>query len=188
MNITSLKYDLVAKLSANLNKDLRYHRVEHTLDVFEACSRLALLEGLNAQETTILLTAALLHDSGFLKTYENHEQSSVNLAQMMLPDYDYTPDEIESVVNLINATRMPTEAKTHLAQILCDADLDYLGRTDFFEIAGYLRKEWEDCCNRFYSDKEWNMLQKQFLGNHAYYTASARKLRDIQKGINLERL
>ncbi|MDA0973125.1 MAG: hypothetical protein O2867_05255 [Bacteroidetes bacterium] len=39
------------------------------------------------------------------------------------------------------ATKVPQEPKDHLARILCDADLDYLGGDDYDEIAGGLYQE-----------------------------------------------
>ena len=36
---------------------------------------------------------------------------------------------------------MPQTPKNHLEEIMCDSDLDYLGRQDFYPIAETLRQE-----------------------------------------------
>ncbi|MCK9612757.1 MAG: hypothetical protein PHR81_00260 [Bacteroidales bacterium] len=41
------------------------------------------------------------------------------------------------------ATKIPTKLKNKLEKLLCDADLDYLGREDYMEISNRLRREWD---------------------------------------------
>ena len=47
----------------------------------------------------------------------------------------------EQICGMIMATKIPQSPKNYLEQILCDADLDYLGRDDFYDIGGTLFKE-----------------------------------------------
>ena len=42
------------------------------------------------------------------------------------------------------ATEIPQNPKTHLEMIMCDADLDYLGRYDFETISNNLYTEFLD--------------------------------------------
>jgi hypothetical protein len=67
-----------------------------------------------------------------------------------------------------------------LEQIICDADLDYLGRTDFWLIGNKLFLELK-ALEILKTDIEWNRLQKSFLNSHQYFTSSARKLRGEMK-------
>lgn len=61
-------------------------------------------------------------------------------ARQYLPHFGYTGDEIEQVCDIIMATQMPQNPHNHLGQIICDADLDYLGRNDFLSLVkGYFR-------------------------------------------------
>ena len=91
------------------------------------------------------------------------------------------------VCGMIMATRYPQHPKSHLEQILCDADLDYLGRPDFFEIGATLYKELI-ATGRLSSEREWNRLQVNFLNSHRYFTATAVSSRDPLKKENLTKV
>lgn len=84
---------------------------------------------------------------------------------------------------MIMATRLPQSPLSKLAEILCDADLDYLGREDFFEIADTLKREWMQM-DFISSDTEWNQKQLGFLSSHTYFTESAMVNRDVGKQTN----
>jgi predicted metal-dependent HD superfamily phosphohydrolase len=74
-----------------------------------------------------------------------------------------------------------------LQEIICDADLDYLGRDDFEEIADNLRKELTEM-GKIKSRKEWDEIQVKFLNQHQYFTATALGSRQQKKQENLERV
>ena len=64
-----------------------------------------------------------------------------------------------------------------------DADLDALGRVDFWNRNLALRYEMA-MLGFYYTDLEWCKRQQGFLNQHHYFTASARQLRDKQKQLN----
>ena len=74
-----------------------------------------------------------------------------------------------------------------LEQIMCDADLDYLGRDDFHEIADSLRRELRDH-GKIKSDRLWDEIQVKFLTQHKYFTKSAIKLRRAKKMQHIEEI
>jgi hypothetical protein len=79
---------------------------------------------------------------------------------------------------------MPQKPKNQLEQILCDADVDYLGREDFSLIAENLFLEMSACGEM--SDRiTWDNLQIKFLEGHRYHTASNQKRRNYKKEENL---
>ena len=83
---------------------------------------------------------------------------------------------------------MPQNSQTRLQKIMCDADLDHLGRDDFFEKGDLLRKEWQIFRKKMYNDEQWYKLQLKFLEEHEYFTISAKKLRNRGKLKNIEHL
>lgn len=188
MNFAPLRDFILDKLRTSLRHELYYHSIDHTLDVYEAVMRLSKMENLDAYETEILKTAALLHDAGMLVTYTGHEEASAEMARSLLPQYDYSEQDITLVVNLILDTRMPQQAGGRLGQILCDADLDYLGRDDYFLISHRLRLEWIRTNLRHTTLKQWYELQVHFLQNHQYFCESSRQLRNQGKQNNLEQI
>ncbi|MHC1773771.1 MAG: HD domain-containing protein [Lentimicrobium sp.] len=184
MGLTNLTEFVVEKMRRELPEYVVYHSVEHTLDVYQAAVRLARLEGLDEASTRLVSAAALLHDSGITVSFKNHEDISADIAEKYLPSFGFIPEEIEKIKQMIITTKLPQSATTIEAQILCDADLDYLGRSDFFIIGQKLRLEWELAGNKI-NLCEWYIIQMDFLKKHHYFTDSARKLREQRKLENL---
>ncbi len=130
----------------------------------------------------------MFHDSGFTRTYKDHEEAGVEIAKEILPKYDYTQEQIEQISELIMATKMPPNPQTLLQRIMCDADLDYLGRVDFIPVSGNLFKELQEH-NMIADDvDEWNKLQIKFIENHSYFTQTAQNLRDVNKKKQLAKI
>ncbi len=184
MSLTNLKEFVVEKMKRELPEYVVYHSVEHTIDVYESALRLAKLEGLDETATRLLSAAALMHDTGITVNFHDHEDISSEIAAQYLPSFGFLPDEIEKIKQMINTTKLPQSAYNKESQILCDADLDYLGRGDFFIIGQKLRLEWELAGNKI-NLCEWYIIQMDFLRKHSYFTESARKLRDQRKHENL---
>ena len=85
------------------------------------------------------------------------------------------------------STKIPQKTNTYLEKVLCDADLDYLGRADFYTISDQLYKELK--AYKLVSNKtEWNKLQVKFLEAHRYHTAFAINNRQPEKEIRIEEL
>ncbi len=187
IDYTKLYKDINAKLRTELPAYLFYHNLEHTLSVLDATEKIAFSEDVGAEEMLLLKTAALLHDAGFLKTYTNHEQVSCEIAMELLPAYGYTSSQIERICGIIMATKLPQRPKNKLEQIICDADLHYLGTENYFEIAEKLYTEYKKK-HVVKSRKEWQQKQILFLGSHRFFTSTARQIYDAKKEEYLLRL
>ncbi len=187
MDFNGAKKYIVDRLQTELDKKLYYHGLHHTLDVYESAIRIAELEHLDEDALLLLKTAALYHDSGFIHQSADHEAASVLIASNILPSFGYTPEQIETVSGMIMATKLPQTPQTHLEEIICDADLDYLGREDFPIISEMLFDEF--LSRNIVSDKKnWNSFQAKFFRSHNYFTQSARELRGPKKQEWLEYL
>ena len=175
-----LKKLISGKLKEELPLHLSYHNIEHTTDVMQAVALAGDREGIDEENKRLLLTAALFHDTGFLIGREEHENVSCNIAIQYLPGFGYQPEEIEAICNMIMATRIPQSPQNHLEEILCDADLDYLGRDDFFILSNRLFTELqaEDIVK---DEEEWNMQQADFMGSHRYFTETSINLHQAKK-------
>ena len=103
-----------------------------------------------------------------------------------MPDLNYTPLQIEKVCSLIMATKIPQSCNNLLEQIICDADLDYLGREDFWELSKKLYEEIGK--EEEIDDKAWYELQVDFLEDHHYFTATANRLRNDTKQKHLQKI
>ena len=85
-------------------------------------------------------------------------------------------------------TRLPQRPYDHYEQIICDADLDYLGREDFLIYSFRLKHEWFVKNIRRTTLAEWFDIQIRFLSEHSYFTKSAIRSRDEKKMHNLEEI
>lgn len=179
---------IVVNKLLKLNSDLTYHCINHTLDVVEQSVRIAADEQvINDRDLFLLKVAALYHDTGFLETYMAHETKSCEIFMADADAYNLSAEEKSVIINLIMATQIPQLPVTLLEKIICDADLDYLGRNDFFAIGDNLRKEFL-CYRIVASNQQWEQLQLKFLQNHRYHTQSSQKLREPEKQINFSKL
>lgn len=176
------------RLGQELSANLVYHGIEHTRkEVVPAAQRLAVMEDIGSESLYLLLTAAWFHDLGFVEQPLYHELISARIAVEVLPSFGYTEDEVEIVRWAILATALPQAPTSLLEEILADADLDVLGRMDFMQRNGDLRRELAFLGKEF-TDEEWYMGQLKFLEDHKYFTAAARSIRDIQKALNIAEL
>ena len=176
---------ILQRLTSELSPELFYHSLEHTLDVHESTRRLNEIENVDENSKIILETAALFHDAGMLINYSDHEAHSVAMIQKILPGFGYTKAEIDQISGLIMVTMMPQRPTNLHEQIICDADLDYLGRNDFFIKSFKLRLEWQVNGIRNTTLREWVDIQIKFLSEHQYFTRSAMTLRNEEKIKNL---
>jgi uncharacterized protein len=176
---------IIDKLQKYLPKHFTYHSVAHAFDVRNSAECIAQQENVSSYEMQLLLTAALYHDSGFLAGALGHEEESCRIVKEVLPAYGYTANEIDLICGMIMATKLPQTPHTLLESILADADLDYLGRDDFFTIGDKLFKEFT--LSGATGDKdEWNKTQLDFMKNHCYFTEASTKLRRSKKEANIE--
>ncbi|MEY4571587.1 MAG: hypothetical protein RLZ10_798, partial [Bacteroidota bacterium] len=172
---------IIRQLKSLLPVTCVYHNLNHSLDVERACIRFANLEGISDHEKVLLRTAALLHDIGFIYQYDNNEYLAVQFAQLHLPEFGYSSTDISIIVNCIKATNEKSNPHSPLEQIMCDADLDYLGREDYYENVQNLRSELYNFGYEF-TEKMWIDFQLNFLENkHRYYTDSAKNIREMYK-------
>jgi len=187
MQFKEAKTFIVQKLKKELPRHLSYHSVEHIKDVYRSCKAIGKEEGIRGENMKLLLTAALFHDSGFLIQQKDHEKISCEIARKHLPDFGYTDEQIEVICGMIMATRIPQTPTNKLEEIIADADLDYLGRDDFFTIGNKLFDELS-VYGILNTEEEWNRLQVKFLEGHHYFTDTAIRLRKQKKEEHLENI
>jgi adenylate cyclase len=187
IQFTDIQEIILDKLEKELPGSLFYHNVKHTVDVVTEVELIGWAEGCTDEEILLLKTAALFHDAGHTVSYDNHEMCSAQLAREMLPQYNYTPGQIELICSIIMSTKLPPEPSNLLEEIICDSDLDYLGRSDFIPVSNTLFEELK-AQNKMKELNEWNKLQVKFISGHQYFTKTARSLREVNKQLQIERI
>ncbi len=187
IRFNDLEEAVLDKLEKELPARLYYHNVKHTVDVVTEVELIGWAEGCSDEEILLLKTAALLHDAGHTVSYEDHELHGAEYAKMILPGYDYSPEQIERICSLILATKLPPRPSNLLESIMCDSDLDYLGRSDFIPVSNTLFEELK-AQDKMKDLNEWNKLQVKFISGHQYFTKTARSLREVNKQLQIERI
>lgn len=183
-----VKQYILSRLRTELSPRLSYHNIHHTKDyVVPACEQLAHHEQISDDDTLILLTAAYYHDIGYIKQYKKNEPISVQIASETLPSFGYNTEQIEIIGKIIMATTLPQSPQTHLAELLCDADLFHFGHDSFLTLTVNL---WHELLSHGFdiSEQKWYEDTLVFLKTHKYFTESARKLYNKKKEENIEKV
>lgn len=187
MDAQGAKAYILARLKKELPPTRTYHSLEHTLDVYASAIGIAEQEGVTGEGLVLLKIAALYHDSGFLQQDTAHEEAGCAIVREVLPGFGFTDRHVELICDMIMATRIPQQPRNKLGRVLCDADLDYLGRGDFEHIGATLFAEMRTY-GVLRNEREWNELQERFLEHHSYFTATNKRLREPVKQEHLSRV
>ncbi|MCA0236642.1 MAG: HD domain-containing protein [Bacteroidetes bacterium] len=188
MNYRAAKKYILDRLRTELSVHLYYHGLHHTVDVLKMATQIALEEGVRGRDLMLVKTAALYHDCGFVKNkHAGHEAEGCIIVREQLPQLGYTDADIEKICGMIMATKIPQTPQNLLEEIICDADLDYLGRPDFYPIGNTLYKEMQSY-HLIGDEIAWNKLQVSFLSAHRFYTRTNKILRDPVKQQYLKQL
>jgi uncharacterized protein len=183
-----LCHTIIGILIEKLAPFLTYHDWKHTEHVIKMAEYIAHQEQTPEDDILLIKTAALFHDAGFINSSsEGHEDESIRMAKIKLPEFGYTKHEIEIISGMIQATSIPQNPKTKLECILADADLEYLGTDCFKYLTNRLFQEMK-YINPDLSVEEWNEIQIHFLQSHSYHTPYCIQNRTPEKEKNLELL
>ena len=168
-----LKSGMLKLLRTDLDPRLTYHSPAHTEDVLQQVERLAAAENITDKRLLYLMRiAALFHDTGFLRSYKGHEEISCAIMRERVGRGILDESELQLIERMIMATKIPQSPVTLPEMIICDADLDYLGRDDFENISNSLKIEFI-IYGIIKDEEEWDRLQISFFNSHKYFTKTS---------------
>jgi len=179
--------EITERLKNEMSPGYTYHCVEHVLDVIEAAENIAMAEHTDAYTLYVVKIACLYHDIGFIYQRKDHEQKSAEIFRTDALAEGLNDSVIIDIEGCILATQIPQAPLNEMEQIVCDADLDYLGRTDYDRIADTLFKEMQ-FAGELSDPEKWKQIQINFLRNHKYHTRFSINLRMQGLLKNLEKL
>lgn len=183
-----LEKAMLEKLQRELPPTLYYHNAAHTKDVIQFVERVCTVTELTDEDAMLLRIAATYHDSGWLVSGRNHEETSADFASKDMGDAGFSFEQIQKVRGMIMATKIPQSPVNPLEEIICDADLNVLGRSDFFVINMALHLEIKEHQSKVISLKDWFEGQLKFIESHSYFTQFARAMRDLGKQKNAQQI
>ncbi len=167
-----------------------YHNYTHTKRVYKSINEIIENSQIDVKDAKTLRFAALLHDSGYTVSRENHEEESVKIAVDFLKKQGVEEDIIEGVKNCILATKFKnTTPQNELEKIIRDADSSHFGKDYFEEASEFLRQEYISQNIHNYTAEEWLEENiKVLVENHEFYTDYALKNWQPTKEENLSKL
>lgn len=188
MNLFEQLYEkTISRLEKDLPAYLTYHDANHTRYVLEKTILIAEKEKVSDHELFLLKVAALYHDTGHLKSSENHEAESCRIAMQDLAEQHFDETEIGQICNMIMATKIPQQPKSNIEGILADADLEYLGTSEFDFISDKLLSELKHFRPEL-TTNQWLSMQIDFISKHKYHTEYCRTHYEPTKMKNLEKI
>lgn len=170
-------------------EDHYYHHYGHALDVMERAYYIGKKESIADDDLEALCIAALFHDTGFVIQYDNNEPVGAKIATNYLKTILYPEDKIHLIESLILATDPAYKTPANkLEEIIKDADLDNLGREDFFDKAEKLKKEIEVIKKIKIKFPDWHHAGLDLLYDHHFFTQTQKSEREERKALNKTRL
>ncbi len=151
-----------------------YHDFRHTDETYRACREIGEACRLGPDDLEIALIAALFHDTGYTETVKGHEERGAAIATEFLSGRGYPADKIRAVTGCILATTVPQKPRNLVEQVVCDADMLYVGREEFFHKNDLLKAEMERREGIVIDPGEWLKRSLQFLEGQGYHTEYCR--------------
>lgn len=190
-NLIKATDDFVLKLFIDkLPNNFVYHNYTHSKRVYKSINEIIEHSQIDVKDATILRLTALLHDTGYTVSRENHEVESTKIAREFLESQNVEEAMIAAVEKCILATEFKYKnPKTELEKIIRDADCSHFGKDYFEETSEFLRLELmlQDQAN--YTPQEWRKENIRILvEEHQFYTDYALKNWQPTKEENLSNL
>ncbi|RKN83253.1 Pycsar system effector family protein [Ulvibacterium marinum] len=180
------KHFVTDLLTNQLDSEYLYHNLRHTQRVVESTQELLNFYNLKDKENNALVLAAWLHDTGYTKGTENHEEASCSIAKEFLESEGFDNRLIQDVSALIMATKRFYQPQTLSEEIIRDADSSHLGQKSYLQTSELLREELAKLGIAEYSFKEWQEANvKMFRSEHRFYTDYAKENWQDRKDKNL---
>jgi len=163
-----------------------YHHFWHALEISARSVEIAKKEGRNQHEQELLEIAWLFHDVGFIERYEKNEPIWAEIAKQYLTNIHYPTHDTETIVRLILATDMYIPATDILENIIKDADIDNLGRDDFWEKWEWLRQEIMHIAGKEIPKLEWYKSSLKLMQQAVFLTRTNQLEREPKKQENIQ--
>lgn len=162
---------------------LPYHNIDHMRDVSDICQKHAIMEGLDYKQVIRLAKAGKLHNVFYVPGREDNKEIAVEVSRSVLMCLGESQEEIGRISRLIMATKYPTNPGVTDEMIICDADIDNVGRDDFFVHSEMLRIEEGIDNNTWYGE-----IVPRFLEGVRFNTFFANTIRGPGLRKNKEKL
>jgi len=174
-------------LETQLSSKLEYHNKYHTYSVLKNVDKFIRRDKVKEHDAKLLRISALYHDIGFTQVFDQHVDKGIEILKEAMEQYGWNAKDYKIMSGLILATNVPQRPKSMLQKILADSDLYYLGEKDFYLFSDKLYREKKNL-KLVKNQKEWDLLQIQFLEAHKFHTPFAKRVLRPKKIQRIEEL
>ena len=170
----TLKQQVLDLLQQKFPEDRHYYRgASHTINALNVVEEYIDYMRVGTYEAQILRLGVLMRDLGELTLVENGEDG-IELVKKIMADAGYSFVQTKVVADLVKSTRQPHRPTNLLERIICDVDMEFLGREDHEEASEMFFQELLK--NSMVSSREeWDQWQQEMLDNHKYHTPYGRE-------------
>jgi predicted metal-dependent HD superfamily phosphohydrolase len=165
-----------------------FHNFAHTQHVVEATNEIGARTELTDDEMESAITAAWLHDIGYLEGAGDHESKAAEKAGELLKSWGASHRKIMEVTEAILATKIPQQPRSIVSKVVCDADLYHLSTEECTSASDKLRDEWALSEKKSLDDNDWLKQNLEFLENHQYHTPYGQTVLQERKRKNIKML
>lgn len=167
-----------------------FHNLQHTASVVKRVNEIAAHYQLGDEDLLAVNMAAWFHDTGYMFVPpQEHEKKSAELMKNFVKGLGVPDETIHKAESCIMATRLPSDPKDVLEQIICDADTYQFGSKKGFKITNKLAFEEAlhqsgmTLTRRAFDESTLNLLEL-----HKFYTAYCRDLLNEEKKENMKKI
>lgn len=167
-------------------KEYPYHNPEHSIGVLDRATYIAMAEDVGSEDLEDLQLACLFHDTGFSEQYEKNEHIGARIARKWLEEHNHPQDRITKIEKIIMATVLFSTPRTHLENIIQDADLDNIGTKAEFSYSQRYLAEIRTIGGKDISECAYWQFVYKLLTKYKFHTETARserrdqQLRDVE--------
>ena len=173
-------------LKTRLPEEYVFHSTDHTLEVLMNSQIIGRESGFSQAELNCLALAAIFHDVGYVKQYDDHERISAEIAREFLQAADLDQELISQIERAIMATKVPQSPTDEISRALCDADLMHLIHRNYFERIEKMRLEWKLTGKSILNEEEFHQQSIRFFENHHYHTQYGKEILAARKSHTLD--
>lgn len=157
--------------------DLYFHNSSLVKSLINQAELLAVSEKLSEKDFIILKLAAMFLYTGYIYDYYNPSDSSLKIAEEMLPKYGFSSEMIKAACTMIKNSYKDI-IKSIPDKILHDARYEYFGRVDYLNLTEKLARERTEHGNAT-EIKSWKQALVKLIKDHDFQTNTARILRNV---------
>ena len=187
LKLMDVEDSIEKKYKEDTNQNFYFHNIDFTNKIKKRIDDIGKNENISNEDLLLLKTAALFYNLGFILNYNEPEKSACDYAKQVLTGFGYSVKQTTLICNLILSAHYPFSPKNLPEEVFCDAVLEYLGNNDYKEISMKLYQEFKEH-NKINSLAEWKVHQTTLIGEHEFYTPTARNARHVDKNEQLKKV